>query len=208
MIKSEQNSIWLMTGTIALVLTASGCATKKYVRQQIAPVNNKVAQLEVKTNDQVTYLNNKIDRNTSQLNERIDTTDQKVGQLSAAYTQVQGTASRALQQADENKVRTAANTTAINTLTANVSNALNYQLVEKGDVTFAFNKAALTEDDKAGLDQIVMRFKALPRGVVELTGYTDRTGSRTYNYALSRRRAETVQRYLVMRGIPLRSIHI
>ena len=48
----------------------------------------------------------------------------------------------------------------------------------------------------------------MPRAVIELAGFTDRIGSKNYNYALSRRRAEAVQRYLVMAKVPLRSIHI
>ena len=43
---------------------------------------------------------------------------------------------------------------------------------------------------------------------VELAGFTDPIGSRNYNIALSQRRAETVQRYLVMHNVPLRSIYI
>src|SRR5690606_40616537 len=36
---------------------------------------------------------------------------------------------------------------------------------------------------------------------IEVAGYTDSTGSDAYNEALSQRRAETVHRYLVERGV-------
>jgi outer membrane protein OmpA-like peptidoglycan-associated protein len=53
-----------------------------------------------------------------------------------------------------------------------------------------------------------MKAAGLPRSVVELAGFTDKRGSTNYNLALSRRRAEAVQRYLVMQKVPLRAIHI
>ena len=185
----------------ALVLATSGCATKKFVRQQVAPVHNQVATLEKKTNDKIAYLNNKQDRDVSQLNERISTTDQKVAQVAEATQQAQGTASRAMEQAETNS-------TAITTLTSGVANALNYQLVEKADVMFGFNQSTLTPQAKQALSDIAAKVGTMPRTVVELAGFTDPVGSKSYNFALSRRRAEAVQRYLVLQKVPLRSIHI
>ncbi len=48
----------------------------------------------------------------------------------------------------------------------------------------------------------------MPRYVVEVEGFTDKTGPREYNLALSRRRADAVVRYLVDKGVPLRRIHM
>jgi outer membrane protein OmpA-like peptidoglycan-associated protein len=58
------------------------------------------------------------------------------------------------------------------------------------------------------LNLIVQRAKAAPQVIVELIGLTDATGSSQYNLALSRRRAETVQRYLVRSHIPSPCIYI
>ena len=196
----RQTTTWMIAVPI-IMLATSGCATKKYVSQQVSPVNTRVSKLEKTTSDRIAYLNNKEQSDVSQLNERIATTDQKVSDVAAAVQQVQGTASRAMDD-------TAKNTAAIETLGSGVANALNYQEVEKGDVTFAFNKATLTSEAKAMLDGIAQKIQALPRAVVELTGFTDKRGSPNYNLALSRRRAEAVQRYLVMQKVPLRAIHI
>jgi OOP family OmpA-OmpF porin len=208
MIQFRHNSIWAVAAAAALVLATSGCATKKYVQSQVAPVNQKVAHLEKSTNEKISFLNNKEQTDISQVNERIGTTDQKVAQLSDAVNQAQGTASRAMEEADANKAKITANDEAISNLAGGVANSLNYQLVEKADVTFAFNKSTLTPEAKAALDQVAQKMQGLPRAVVELAGFTDRTGSNSYNYALSRRRAEAVQRYLVMQKVPLRNIHI
>jgi len=198
----------LMVAMPVMVLATSGCATKKYVRNQVNPVNTRVSQLEKHTNDKVAYLNSKEERDISQVNERISTTDQRVEQVASIAQQAQGTASRAMQSSEENSNLIAANTAATNTLASGVANALNYQLVEKGDVTFAFNKATLTPGAKLALDAIVQKYQAQPRGVIELVGFTDKRGSPNYNLALSRRRAEAVERYLVLQKVPLRDIHI
>lgn len=206
--KLGKSLVWVIGIPIALALATSGCATKKYVASQVTPVNHRVSALEKSTNEKVAYLNNKIDTGLSQVNERVSTTDQKLDQVAAAAQQAQGTASRAMEETEANSGKIAANSTAIETLGNGVANALNYQLVEKADVTFAFNKAILTPEAKLALDQVALKVAGLPRSVVELAGFTDTVGSKNYNLALSRRRAEAVQRYLVMQKVPLRSIHI
>jgi outer membrane protein OmpA-like peptidoglycan-associated protein len=207
MIKLRQTFIWTLAVPI-IMLATSGCATKKYVSKQVTPVNTRVSQLEKQTNDRIAYLNNKQQSDMSQVNERIATTDQKLAEVAAVAQQAQGTASRAMEETEANGSKIAANSTAIDNLGSGVANALNYQLVDKGDVTFAFNKATLTPSAKAALDALAAKALALPRTVIELAGFTDKIGSTNYNLALSRRRAEAVQRYLVMQKVPLRSIHI
>jgi outer membrane protein OmpA-like peptidoglycan-associated protein len=208
MIKSGRGLIWMIGIPIALLLAASGCATKKYVSQQVAPVNQRLSQFEKQTNDRLAWLNNREQTDMSRLNERIATTDQRVSQLSSAVQHAQGTASRAMEEADTNKTGISANSTAISTLESNVANSLNYQLVEKADITFGFDKAVLTPEARLALDQIVSKVQSMPRAVVELSGFTDPIGSKEYNLALSRRRAWAVQRYLVEHKVSPRSIHV
>ena len=200
---------------LSLTLATSGCATKKYVRQQVAPVNQKVGKLQTQTNEQIGWLTNKHNTDISEVRERISTTDQRVAQVGNVADQAQGTASRAMQQTETNASAIQANSSAIesnsaqvSTLATGVANALNYQLIEKGDVIFGFNKSTLTPEAKVALDAMAAKAQSLPRSVIELAGFTDKIGSESYNLALSRRRAEAVQRYLVLQKVPLRSIHI
>ena len=44
--------------------------------------------------------------------------------------------------------------------------------------------------------------------LTELQGYTDSIGTEKYNFGLSERRAESVLRYLVSKGVPLHRISI
>lgn len=208
MIDSGHRLIGWIAFPIALALATSGCATKKYVKQQVAPVHKQVATLEKQTNDKISYLNGKLDRDISQVNERIATTDERVTQVAQATQQAQGTASRAMETAESNSGKIEENSTAITALGAGVANALNFQLVDKADVLFAFNQSTLTPQAKKALDEIASKAQGMPRSVIELAGFTDHVGTKSYNYALSRRRAEAVQRYLVLQKIPPRNIHI
>ena len=198
------NGLMFMAMATIVALAAPGCATKKYVSQQINPVNQRVDQYQKETNGKITWLTNKEENDLSRANERIATTDQRVTEMGRAVQSAQGTASRAMQEADADKVQIAANSTAIN----DVRNSLNYQLVEKADVEFAFDKATLSPKAKAELDAIAARVQSMPRAVIELAGFTDPVGTANYNFDLSRRRAWAVQRYLVERNVPARSIHV
>jgi outer membrane protein OmpA-like peptidoglycan-associated protein len=171
-------------------------------------VNQKLGQYEKQTNDRIAWLNNKEQNDISQVNERIATTDQKVSQVAGAVQEAQGTASRAMEEADSNKSASSANTAAIANLESGMASALNYQLVEKADVLFAFNKAVLTAEATAKLDEVASKYQSMPRAIIELAGFTDSIGSKNYNLGLSRRRAWAVQRYLVEHKVPLRAIHV
>jgi outer membrane protein OmpA-like peptidoglycan-associated protein len=202
--KSRNGLIFMAAMAVIVTVAAPGCATKKYVSQQINPVNQRVDQYHKDTNSKIAYLANKQEKDISQVNERISTTDQRLSQVSNAAQAAQGTASRAMQAADANKVQIEANATAI----TNVANSLNYQLVEQSDVWFGFDKSTLTDKAKAELDAIAGKAQAMPRSVIELSGFTDPVGSKYYNLDLSRRRAWAVQRYLVDHNVPARSINI
>ena len=67
---------------------------------------------------------------------------------------------------------------------------------------FEFNKAALTPEARAKLDQeIVSRANEFSSiALVHVDGHADRLGSALYNQALSEKRADAVRAYLVSKG--------
>lgn len=69
------------------------------------------------------------------------------------------------------------------------------------DTLFAFDRAVLTKDGKAMLDDLVNRMAGIDLEVVLTTGYADRIGKPAYNQKLSERRAEAVKTYLVSKGV-------
>jgi OOP family OmpA-OmpF porin len=69
------------------------------------------------------------------------------------------------------------------------------------DVLFDFDKAVITSDGQARLNDLAAKAKGLDLEVVVATGYTDPIGSGSYNQKLSVRRANAVKAYLVSKGI-------
>ena len=201
MFKSKGNLIWWVAGVIPFVVATSGCATRKYVRNRVDPVSQHVAAVEAQTNEKIAAVTEKHDSDMSKVNERISTTDLRVTQVAAAVQQAQGTASRAMDASE-------ANANSIKNYSPPVTSLTPYNMVQKADVMFGFNKSTLTPATKSTLDQVVQKVQSLPRSVVEVAGFTDRIGSESYNLALSRRRAEAVQRYLAKQNVPIRSIHL
>jgi outer membrane protein OmpA-like peptidoglycan-associated protein len=74
-------------------------------------------------------------------------------------------------------------------------------------VNFKVGSTALSADSKAKLDELATKALNSKGYVVEVSGFTDSTGSMERNRALSQRRADTVIRYLIENhNIPLRRI--
>jgi outer membrane protein OmpA-like peptidoglycan-associated protein len=74
---------------------------------------------------------------------------------------------------------------------------------------FGVNKYELTADAKVELDKLATEVKSEKRFYIAVEGFTDSTGSKAYNEALSRRRADRVVEYLVAKhDIPIYRIHM
>ncbi|MFB6348250.1 OmpA family protein [Moraxella sp. ZJ142] len=84
---------------------------------------------------------------------------------------------------------------------------VNERITLEADALFKFDKYELKDmlpAGKARLDALAVQLKEWEqRGEsrVHLVGHTDRLGSHDYNIRLSERRAETVRRYLIERGV-------
>jgi outer membrane protein OmpA-like peptidoglycan-associated protein len=70
-----------------------------------------------------------------------------------------------------------------------------------GNVLFQVNSAELVPGAAAQMDQLATVLKEHPQDRVEINGFTDNTGTQTYNLGLSQQRADAVKRALTMRGI-------
>jgi outer membrane protein OmpA-like peptidoglycan-associated protein len=207
----------LMAGTVALGLLGTGCATKKYVAKTVAPVEGRVTSTETKNTEQdkeITAHAGQIDGLESDLSrtkEKLSDTDNKAAQAGEAAKAADQKAGAAQQAADTaHQTADAARTFAeqgITRLDHSIEAANKYQMVKSETVLFGFDKDMLTKDGKAQLDDIAKQVDGMDRFVIEVQGFTDKTGSPRYNENLSERRAESVVRYLANEHkIPVRAI--
>jgi outer membrane protein OmpA-like peptidoglycan-associated protein len=85
----------------------------------------------------------------------------------------------------------------------------NYQPIGDVAVTFGFDKAVLTKDDREQLDIFAAKLGSAKGFILEVTGGTDSTGPAQYNYELSQRRADAVVQYLASKyGIPAHRFYL
>jgi OOP family OmpA-OmpF porin len=71
------------------------------------------------------------------------------------------------------------------------------------DSLFGFDQDTLQADGKQSLDKLIAELRNVNIDAIQVTGHTDRLGSKAYNDQLSMRRAEAVRNYLVqVGGIP------
>ncbi len=185
----------LAVGAIAL---SAGCATKTYVKQQTAPVINKIDELDVQT-AQTTHGIRDLDKRAQ---EGIQGADAKAGAADQK-------ALAAGQQADQaQQLATNANN-GVNDLTNRVVNLDNYHPVTEAAVLFGFDKAVLTAKDKQQLDEIGQQIPNVKSYIVQIEGRTDSVGNAEYNYGLSQRRADVVIQYLVSKySVPAYKVYV
>jgi outer membrane protein OmpA-like peptidoglycan-associated protein len=206
-----------MNATIAmmLALATSGCATKKFVVAQTGIVNQRVTQVQTETNAAIAAQASKEQTDVSRVEEAITTTDRKVATVSTAADQA-GTsaaqantvAAQALQQAQGNSAQIASNSAKGSAELSKLEAAQTYALAEAVNILFGVNRSEISDEGKATLDEMVKKATASPRGMIEVVGFTDKTGSKAYNLTLSQERADTVARYLVQQNVPLKNISL
>jgi peptidoglycan-associated lipoprotein len=179
----------LIPAVVVLVvagLALTGCATKKYVTEQIA------------ASDQVTATK------ISEVQTSVETNQKAISDLQAKDADLQNqineiseTAKDALKRAQEAGVLAKGTFVSETVLTDN-------------DVKFGFDKAVLSTEGKAALDAFAAKIKAENKGVyIEIQGHTDNIGSEQYNLKLGYKRAEAVYDYLsTQQGFPLHRMNV
>jgi outer membrane protein OmpA-like peptidoglycan-associated protein len=169
----------------AATLLSQGCSTKNYVRNQTAPIVQKTNELDDATAANTRNLHDVDQRAQSgiaQAQQSANSASQSAQTANQVATQAQQQAQEAVNRADS--------------LASMVSGLDRYKQVSDVAVLFGFNKAELTRDGKAELDQLGSQLASTKSYILQVTGGTDSVGSAEYNYDLSQRRASAVVQYL------------
>jgi outer membrane protein OmpA-like peptidoglycan-associated protein len=167
------------------MMGATGCATKNYVRSQTTPLVEHTDQLDSKTaanNQQIHDVDSRAQAGINQAQGAADTASQNAQSASKAAGDAETAANDAVPRADS--------------LDSVVKGLDTYKQMANVSVTFGFDKAVLTKDDKDQLDSFAAQLGTAKSYILEVTGGTDSTGSAQYNYDLSQRRADAVVQYL------------
>src|SRR5215831_7038495 len=186
-------------------MLAGGCATKKYVRNTTAPIQAKVDQVGEQTTrngqqieetrGQVKQVDERAQSGISAAQERASAADQHAAAADQHASDAMNKANQATQLGEQ--------------LRGAIANIDDYKLQTSVAVPFKFDKYALTDEAKTDLDKLASDVKSDKRFFIAVEGYTDKTGARAYNEALSRRRADAVVQYLVAKHeIPIYRIHM
>jgi outer membrane protein OmpA-like peptidoglycan-associated protein len=198
----------------ALLVTgaSTGCATKKFVRQTVAPIEAKVGELEKKTTEQGADIE-ELEKSVSRAAERAETANaaaaaanqeavragERASAAGKAAEEARSLAQKGLHRADDVE----------QALGARIENMDNYVPVSTETVLFGFNRSDLTDEAKAQLDTFARSVTERKHYRIEVQGFADRSGPQDYNLELSRKRAAAVVRYLTLQHkIPLHRIHV
>jgi OmpA-OmpF porin, OOP family len=180
----------------------AGCATKKFVRQNIDPVSGRVDELQEVTQ-----------KNEAAIKD-VDTRAQSGIQAAQASTNEVEQKAAAANQKAENATQLAQNTQSqisqVESAFSQTISALDtYRPVETASVQFKFDQAELTDEAIAKLDELAAKVKDSKGYVLEIRGFTDTSGADRHNLALSNRRSEAVVRYLAeQHQVPLSRMFI
>jgi len=196
----------ILVGMLAL----SGCATRKYVRNQVETLEPRIAEVASANREAVERID-AVDRRAQQGITAAQAADQRAAQAQQAAEAAQQAAQAADRKADTANQAVQQVNNRMTTVESRATTAMsdNYVAGSPESVTFSVNSSTLSADARSKLDQVAGNVSGMRSGyMIEIQGFTDSTGSEMYNINLSERRAQSVLRYLVSKNIPLYRISI
>ena len=190
-----------------LLIVATGCATKGWVREEMGKqdvqVGQRISQVDERIGTEAQRVDKRVDTVEGRVSQEAQKTDGmgvRVGTLETSVTSTSEAARGARERADAAMTKAEV---VVGRLTKLWTNRYNAKVVETVNVQFGFNRSELDDGAQTTLLGLVKEMEANPGLTVELAGYTDMKGARDYNYTLSQRRVESVRRFLVEKGIQM-----
>ena len=170
-------------GALGSLLLAQGCiATRDWVKEQMDPVSNRVAESETRLTKGEGRLTES-EKQIGTMGNRLTGIEGKLGQFEGRLGQVDAKAEKAL-----------------NAL-SNLRLERRFVVDMKEGANFAFGSSNLPNQAQKEIDGFLSDLKGDPSGagntVFVVAGHTDNVGADDINYELGRRRADAVSRYLI-----------
>ena len=202
----------------SLSLMTVGCATKKFVREEVGKSEVKLGAEVGRVEGVVTEERARTAAANEQTKTAIQQVDSRAGDATTLARTAQGRAEEGLSKATQAQTRAdEAHATAGQAMTkADETGArltrlwANRNQRVPGDtiaILFRFDRWELDDRGQTALLDVVKQLTENPNLVVELEGYTDSVGPAPYNIQLSQRRSEAVRRFLVEKGVEVHRIH-
>ena len=188
--------------TVLAIGGSTACATKKFVRQNVGEVNEKVDSMGRSLEE----TQERTRKNEGRITE-VDAKAAAAGQSARAANDAAVAANSAAAAAA--KVGTEASSK-VDTIDK-ASKRLVYEVVLSEDQgNFKFGKTALPDEAKQKLDEMVAQMKQDPKNIyLEIEGHTDSIGAPATNEKIGLQRAEAVKRYLYEQyQIPLHKMNV
>jgi len=181
---------------------STACATKKFVRTSVGEVNDKVDSLGRSVEE--------TQERTRKNEGRISEVDQKAQAAAQSAQQANDAASVAHSAANDANNRAVAVDGKVDTMDR-ANRRLIYEVVLSEDSgNFKFGQAALPDEAKAKIDELVSKLKEDPKNIyIEIEGHTDNVGDKAINEKIGLERAQAAQRYLYEQyQIPLHKMNV
>lgn len=214
---------WRMVvgGLLGGALLVTGCATKKFVQEEVAKSQERTGADVGRVDKSLGEEKARVDGLQKTLGETRTATEdaaKKAAEASTAASQAATRADEASAKATEAAGRAdAAGATAKDALakatdtdqrlTKLWANRDKRTLTDTVMVQFDFDKWMLDDGAQTRLLALAKQLQEQPQLTIELEGFTDSIGPVPYNIGLSQRRAESVRRFLVEKGVELPRIH-
>ncbi len=192
---------------VGVMMAASGCAGKKYVNARVDPLAQRVGGLETESGRHGTAIE-QLENDVSRADERAVSAGERADEADRRAMMAQQQATGASSSAAEAMSSAETALAGLDNLEERVDGINDYELVSRHTIIFELESSQLTPDAKKTLDKAADELLMDLPFKVEVRGFTDTTGNRSYNLALSERRAQSVVRYLTTKhNIPLHRIH-
>jgi outer membrane protein OmpA-like peptidoglycan-associated protein len=179
---------------IPATLLVTGCATKDWVQEYTskkeARIDERFTRVEGRVGEEVGRVDSRMSAEARRLEGRVAMVETAAGEARSRAEAAHG-------RADEVNSR----------LTRMWAGRHTRSLVETIHVQFAFDRAELSDGAQTALLSIIKDLRENPQLSIDLQGFTDSTGKRDYNLALSQRRVEAVRRYLIQNGAEISRIY-